>query len=75
MTAQELERVTARRLEALNHELAGRVAPDRVSAVGQRHFERLRRHARITDYIPLLVYRCTKDELLIGLEADLRQAA
>ena len=75
MTAEELERLTHSRLEALHRELGDQVARTEVTAVGARHFERLRRHATILDYIPLLVYRSTKDELLLGPAERVDQAA
>jgi hypothetical protein len=43
--------------------------------VGRRHLERLSRHATITDFIPLLVWRCTREELLGRRRGELRDAA
>ena len=59
MALRELERQTARTLDALSEELNGRVDSDTVAYVGCLHFDRLVRHATVTDYIPLVVYRCT----------------
>jgi hypothetical protein len=64
LTPEELERQTKGRLDALRSELGDRVAPEQVAVVGRRHFERLSRHATVTDFIPLLVYRFTREELL-----------
>jgi hypothetical protein len=75
MTAQEVEHQTARRLDALRDELGTHVAPERVTVVGRRHFERLTRHATITDFIPLLVYRYTREELLYSEPEQLTDAA
>jgi hypothetical protein len=67
---EELEDQTARRLEALRREFGGDVPPDRIAAVGSFHFERLLSRATVTDFIPLLVYRCTKEELLRDAQPD-----
>jgi hypothetical protein len=75
MTPQELEEQTARRLDALRRELAGRVEAERVAEVGRGHFERLSLHASIPDFIPLLVYRYAKEELLYSTEDQLHHAA
>jgi len=75
MTRQELEKLTRSRLDALHRELGGRVSPDEVRSVGTRHFERLCRQASIFDYVPLLVYRSTKDELLLGVPERLQDVA
>jgi hypothetical protein len=71
----ELERQTVRRLDALSEELHGRVDFGTVACVGQFHFDRLVRHATVTDYIPLLVYRCTKEDVLNGVRPRLESAA
>jgi hypothetical protein len=39
------------------------------------HYERLRGQATIFDFIPLLVYRSTKDELLLANPERLHDAA
>jgi hypothetical protein len=75
MTPDDLERQTARGLDALRYELGDRVTAEEVAAVGRRQFERLIRDATITDFIPLLVYRCAKDELLRRVPAELDHAA
>jgi hypothetical protein len=75
LTAEELERQTTGRLDALRHELGDSVAPERVAVVGRRHFERLTRHATVTDFIPLLVYRFTREELLYREAVPLEDAA
>jgi hypothetical protein len=59
-TTSELEHHTSALLDGLHRELGD----GRVELIGQRHFERLVREARVLDYIPLLVYRATKDDIL-----------
>ena len=62
----KLEAQTAALPEALRRELQPEGDADPVTALGRHHFERLLTHATITDYIPLLVYRSTKEDLLHG---------
>jgi hypothetical protein len=62
-TRQELETQTQRLLESLHHEVEPGISSDRIIALGQHHFQRLLAHATISDYIPLLVYRATKQDL------------
>jgi len=64
MDTLELERQTAHQLTKLRRELAGRIASDQVTAVGRARYDVLREHATVNDFIPLLVYRFTKDEVL-----------
>jgi hypothetical protein len=40
-----------------------------------RHFEQLSREATITDFIPLLACRCTREELLHNTSTGLDHAA
>jgi hypothetical protein len=75
MTSQELERQTAAGLDALRRELEPEIPPERVTTVGHQHFERLRCHATVTDFIPLLVYRLTREELLYGETVALEDVA
>jgi len=46
-----------------------------VTAVGEASFEALRADARIPDFIPVLVYRYTREELLRSRRDDLSRAA
>ncbi len=75
MTRQELEQQTNRQVETLRRELAGRVPDERVAEVGRKHVDRLRLHATIPDFIPLLVYRSAKEELLSATADQLHRAA
>ena len=62
----ELEQQIARRLDSLHGELGSRVSRQDVATLGRYHAERLLAHATVTDYVPLLVYRATKEDLLRG---------
>jgi hypothetical protein len=62
-------------LEGLQHEFAGRIEPARITEVGEAHDERLCLHARITDFIPVLVYRSTREELVDITRSELHRAA
>ena len=64
LTPQELERQTAARLNALKRELGDSVAAEQVETVGRRHLQRLCRDAKVTDFVPLLVYRFAREELV-----------
>jgi hypothetical protein len=64
--SNELERQIAGRLAALQRELGPDVPADLVAARGRYHADRLVAGATITDFIPQLVYRATKDDLLRG---------
>ena len=69
-----LEAHTAALLDALRRELGPDGSADRIKAVGRHHYERLLADATITDYIPLLVYRFTREDLL-GAKPEQMQAA
>ncbi len=75
MTPQELEDQTARGLDTLRRELADTVPAGRVTEVGRDHFERLSLNASIPDFIPLLVYRFAKEELLFSSPGQVHRAA
>ena len=75
LTPEELERQTAARLNALKRELGDGVTAAHVDAVGRRHFERLRRTATVTDFVPLFVYRFVREELVYADSDSLHDAA
>jgi hypothetical protein len=75
VNAEELDGTIAGSLDELRRELAGRVAPERVTAIGYRHYERLRRDATINDFIPVLVHRYAREELLRIAPDELHGAA
>ena len=58
----ELEQQISNRLDSLHRELGPQIPRDHLTSVGRYHAERLLAQATITDYIPLLVYRCTKED-------------
>ena len=62
--SNQLEKQIAGRLDALRRELGPDVPADLVAALGRYHADRLLAEATITDFIPQLVYRATKDDLL-----------
>jgi hypothetical protein len=73
-TTEELERQMDRFFLDLQRELDGRVAaPD--TAVARTHYESLVQDAAINDFIPLLVYRFAKEELVQSQPDELRRAA
>jgi hypothetical protein len=63
---EALDRQVARQLDLLARELAGTIPPEEIHSVGAQHLERLTRTAKIGDFVPLLVYRFTRDELRGG---------
>jgi hypothetical protein len=62
----ELEQQIERLLDGLQRELAPHVSREDVATLGRYHADRLLAHATVTDYVPLLVYRSTRDDLLNG---------
>src|SRR5262245_52341504 len=62
--AQQLERQIADRLAALQRELGPGVSEDSVTTIGRYHADRLLANATIIEFIPQLVYRATKEDLL-----------
>lgn len=75
MTQEELERQLERLLHDLARDVGDGVAAERIGAVAVGHYERLRREATINDFIPLLVYRLTKEELVRAGRDELPDAA
>lgn len=61
LLAEDLEARVERGLQALHGEFPDDA--DRIDDIGQAYFERLRAGARIEDFLPILVYRFTRDEL------------
>jgi hypothetical protein len=62
-------------LDGLGRELADEIPATRVTSVGRGYFEQLRAEARITDFIPVLVYRFTREELRRCKRDELSEAA
>jgi hypothetical protein len=75
MTSDELERQMDKVYRDLVRDLAGSAGADRVNAVSHSYYDRLRRDAVVNDFIPLLVYRLTKEELVRVKGDELPHAA
>ena len=75
MTTEEtLARQVDKQLESLRREFE-ELPPGRVTELGEAKFERLRANARITEFIPVLVYRYTREELRSIKRDELHSAA
>lgn len=74
MNEHELHAHIERALETLRREFAGKVPADQVTEIGKDRFERLLENARINDFIPLLVFRQTREELLVSGPDELHRA-
>ena len=75
MTSEEIERQSDRLLSQLHNELGGAIEPERIAVIGRGHYDSLVQNAAINDFVPLLVYRFTKEELVDALTARLPKAA
>jgi hypothetical protein len=64
LSPEELEQQIAHRLAGLHRELGPTVPTHRLTTLGRYHTDRLLAQATITDYIPLLAYRATREDLL-----------
>ena len=64
MNEEELQIHLERGLENLRREFADKVPAEHVTRIGRDRFERLIENAKIVDFIPLLVYRQTREALL-----------
>jgi hypothetical protein len=60
--ASTVEEVVERQLSALSREFPDQAA--RIDELGHAHLESLRAAATIEDFLPVLVYRFTRDDLL-----------
>ncbi len=74
MNAATLDHQVERQLESLRREFAHDVPASQVTAIGRAHFHQLSADARIPDFIPVLVYRFTREELRCSRD-DLSRAA
>ena len=75
MSTDELERQMDKIFDDLRRELGETVAAEQITAIGTDKFERLSACAEINDFIPLLVYRFTKEELVNATRRELQDAA
>jgi hypothetical protein len=73
-TKSTIEHHTSALLDGLRHEFSGQFDPNSIDAVGYSHYARLTRGARVLDYIPVLVYRATKDDLIATHSTGLSRA-
>ncbi|HVN60606.1 MAG TPA: hypothetical protein VMT59_05050 [Gaiellaceae bacterium] len=64
MNEKELQIHLERGLAHLQREFADTVPAEHVTRIGKDRFERLFENAKIWDFIPLLVYRQTREALL-----------
>ena len=65
MNEEELQIHLERGLAHLQREFADRVPAEHVTRIGKDRFEKLIENAKIWDFIPLLVYRQTREALLV----------
>ncbi|MGZ4360915.1 MAG: three-helix bundle dimerization domain-containing protein [Gaiellaceae bacterium] len=75
MKTPELELQVDKVFRALREDFGDAVGAQRAHAVGVSHYESLRHHATIYDFIPLLVYRYAKEELVQVKREELHNAA
>jgi hypothetical protein len=75
MNEARLNRQVELGLESLRREFADQLPGSLVTTVGRAEFEQLRANATITDFIPLLVYRYTREELVRIDGEELHRAA
>jgi hypothetical protein len=75
VTTDELERQIDRLPHDLRRDLGDAVPAERIGAVSRAHYDMLRRDAVINDFIPLLVYRFAKEELVASTRDALSDAA
>jgi hypothetical protein len=69
-----LRRQMSEEFERLRHEFAD-ISPDRVAAVGKAEYDGLRAGARILEFIPVLVHRYAREDLLLVREREPNTAA
>jgi hypothetical protein len=74
LRAEELEKHIDSVVRELDRELHGQIPHDRVETVNRGHYKSLCRDAAINDFIPVLVYRFAKEEL-VETVAELDTAA
>lgn len=70
-----LDQQVDRQLESLRREFRDVVPPGQVTRIGQEYLAELRAEARIRHFIPILVYRFTRAELVEVRREDLHDAA
>jgi hypothetical protein len=72
--ASKVEQLVKRQLSGLHREFPDQVA--RIDELGRAHLESLRAGATIEDFLPVLVYRFTRDDLRrVGSEPSVTRDA
>ena len=64
METDQLQNHTLALLGGLHREFDGQFTPEHIEAIGRANFERLIVGARVLDFIPVLVYRATRNNLI-----------
>lgn len=75
MTIETLERHMEAVYRNLYRDLGETVPAEQVRTVARAHYESVSREARINDFVPLLVYRFAKAELVTSRRDELHNAA
>ena len=75
MTTEQLDVQMGHVFQRLVDDLRDEVPAEEVLEVSTGHFERLRRDAAVNDFIPLLVYRFTREQFVTARPAELHAAA
>jgi hypothetical protein len=75
MDETKLNRQVEQQLESLRREFGDKLPASFVTAIGHAQFEQLRTGAKIPDFIPVLVYRFTREELVRIDREELHRAA
>ena len=70
-----LNRLVEQQLEGLRREFRAEVPASLVTKIGHDQFEKLRAQARIPDFIPVLVYRYTREGLVHARREELHRAS
>ena len=75
MNEAALDRQVDRQLESLRREFDEVIPASNVTEIGERYYDQLREEARINDFIPVLVYRYTRKELVEAGFEELHRSA
>jgi hypothetical protein len=75
MTPEQLDLQMSHIYKRLVEDLGQDVPAEQVLAVGTSHYDRLQRDAAVNEFIPLLVYRFAREELVAARPAELHIAA
>jgi hypothetical protein len=75
MDDRELNRHIEREIRLLQREFGGSIPDDEVARRCWAKLEQLRTTARLDEFLPLLVYRETREILIEARDAELHQSA